>query len=121
MKSFMYKPTVEDTQALYKHLNKEMFNNVLPPVRIKIKKNLKIKHKGKKCDVWAYQHKDKIVLTHKFPCYNLFEEILAHEMVHVWQACMTGDMHGKSFKLWDYAFSQRGLRLKKTYNEDDYT
>jgi hypothetical protein len=116
----MFKPYKLWLEETYDDINREVFNNILPSnIRFKIKKNLKLKHKGKKCKIWAYQERDKIVFTHKFPDQVFARNVLAHEMVHVWQDCMNGDVHGKSFKIWRESFDKNGLKLYKCYHKDD--
>lgn len=78
-------------------------------------------------DPWAFcsQYKSgriSITLLNEYPSRQMYEELLTHEIVHVWQyKNKTRDHHGKTFWQWDQKVREKfGYGLKKAYDENDY-
>ena len=128
-----FKVTKEWMANTYLDINTKVFNLALPLVRLKVKKNLKIyarfnkkgrntrKGKFKKMKIWAYQQDDKIVMNKKFISEKMARDVLAHEMVHVWQDCIKDKKyHGFSFKLWKYQLKNNDIKLAEFCDPNDY-
>jgi hypothetical protein len=60
-------------------------------------------------------------MTNRFPNKKIFIEVLAHEMVHLFQFLHASPpfsyrsvSHGKTFHAWKSTFEKHGLRLRVT-------
>lgn len=59
----------------------------------------------------------KLAIDHVFPSFQLFLDVLAHEMVHLYQFVEDDDTeHGDSFWEWEYILAEHGLTLSQTYS-----
>ena len=111
-----FKPTNEDCREWFNLLNKEIFGNKLPEIELKVKR-LKGEHANfcywNKCDGMP---RDEIAINFntKFASEKLFVEILAHEMIHLFQYCYDEPLgHGPSFWAWRDNLNIKGLTLHK--------
>lgn len=111
-----FKPTDDDCREWFNLLNEEVFGNKLPEIELKVKR-LKGEHANfcywRKCDG---RPKDEIVINFntKFASKKLFVEILAHEMIHLFQYCYDEPLgHGPSFWAWRDNLKIKGLTLHK--------
>jgi len=123
-----HRPTVAQCQSWFAILNKGIFENSLtiPPFEIKRLKDCW----GQCCMSWdarTIKINDKYIPTadhpsiayciemnYKFDTWKDFVEVLAHEMIHLWQMTVYKDKtanHNKSFFLWRNKFKQFSLGL----------
>ena len=114
-----YESTVESCEFWFDILNKELFNEELPPVPFEFRWL-------RKC--WAYYEyfprkpdmPEKIIMHKRYPSQKLFVECLAHEMVHHWQYVKLGWRkvdHGDEFLDWCKKAKQIGLRMGEEQSE----
>jgi hypothetical protein len=115
-------PNIAICNVWFSIINDEVFNNKLKPIDFKVQRL-----RGR----WGYQTDDPplVVLTDVFPSKNLFLNVLAHEMIHVWQYQQQIDelygpsywksekreAHGPSFWKWEKKFKRNGLALAESY------
>ncbi len=109
----------------FDHINNEIFDGVVPyPHVVGIKRQK---------DTWGYVKEIELTVTKEnvptdmklvglfmnptYPSLGAFLQILAHEMVHVWQLMVNGDtgMHNKHFYSWREKFEEHNLTLKRCY------
>jgi len=114
-----YVSTVEDCEFWFSLINKELFNEELPPVPFEFKRL-------RKC--WAYYEyfprmpdmPEKIIMNKVYPSKRLFVECLAHEMVHHWQYTKLGWRkvdHDTEFLDWCKKAKRIGLRMGEEQDE----
>lgn len=115
----LYETTHEDCEHWFRILNRELFDNELPPVdEIEI---------GRRKGVYAiYECYDEVfegvqhrlILKDRYRSKKFFVEVLAHEMVHHYQALNDQPLgHGRTFYKWRKRLNEKGLQLVKAYKE----
>lgn len=109
----MYHPTQKSIKREYTILNKKIFGGVLPP-----SSDITFEIAGNRVKAWGFckfnviDRTFTIRLNSKFPSRKLFVNILAHEMVHVFEQRMYGRMgHGPKFLEFRETFKENGLDL----------
>ena len=62
------------------------------------------------------QTKYRLAINIEFPTFDLFVNVLAHEMIHLYQFinCQDGE-HDESFWVWQFKFIEHGLKLEQAY------
>ena len=97
-----YQPKLCDCYIAYRRLNKDIFKNNLPRVRIQLKGF----HKSwGECE--TVENRCTIRLNKRFKNKQYFLMILAHEMVHVYQHYYEYSMgHGATFYSWRPIFAK---------------
>jgi hypothetical protein len=113
-----FRPTVDDCEEWFLILNEQVFGNKLPPVaEIRIgrpKWNHALFHYHDTSRRRKYE--TRITMTEVFSCKKRFVEVLAHEMVHLFQYVHDEPVsHGPSFRAWDDNFALFGLELDRMY------
>ena len=98
-------------------INKEVFDGICPSPHIMVVK----RQRGS----WGYVKQDEfggkswvgLFMSPKFPSLAAFIQILAHEMIHVWQFLTVEDTgnHNKNFYSWRDRFKEFGLDLRRNY------
>ena len=65
--------------------------------------------------------KYRLAIDIEFPSFQLFLNVLAHEMVHLYQFIDKddGEHHGESFWAWEYVLRENGLILSDCYGHTD--
>ena len=103
--------------AVYKILNREIFNN-----RLKKPYILTRRMHGAlglfEFNPYATKHCYRITLHNKFKNFQEFVEILGHEMVHYYQKLIlkqNSAKHNKEFYSFKKKFKKIGLNLKRVY------
>jgi hypothetical protein len=112
-----YETTIEDCQKWFNILNREIFNNVLPPVH-----EIDIRWR-RGCHAYYYYNEKlpgngmtRLLMNKRYKSKQFFVEVLAHEMVHHHQYIYNEEMgHGSSFFKWRDRFNKKGLNLVKAY------
>lgn len=112
-----YETTHEDCQRWFNILNKELFNNSLPPVD-----EIDIRWRRKAHAYYDYDEKRpgegtaKLLMNKRYKTKKFFVEVLAHEMVHHYQYIYNEEVgHGSSFQKWRDKFNKKGLDLNRAY------
>ena len=114
-----YEPTIEECKKWFNILNRELFENRLPPVS-----EIDIRWRRGTHAYYRYIIDDKdpsyyhctLAINKKYDSKKLFVEVLAHEMVHHWQYVFGEPLgHGPSFFEWRDFFNRKGLNLVKAY------
>lgn len=60
--------------------------------------------------------KYRLAINIEFPTFELFVNVLAHEMIHLYQFMSGQDgEHDDSFWVWQSKFSEHGLKLEQAY------
>lgn len=111
-----FRPTVLDIEVWFTILNEQIFGNKLKRV-----KKFQIKHDDELHAYYGYYDKNhkkhgktRIVMDNKFSSKKRFVEILAHEMIHHFQAEYDEPVgHGPTFTAWRENFKLKGLNLYK--------
>jgi len=118
MKSYTeYQVDQKELDFWFDHINNEVFNGVVPyPHIVDIRRQR---------DTWGYVKQVEInnikvvglFMQPTYPTMGAFLEILAHEMIHVWQLMVIGDTgnHNKHFYSWRKKFKEHNLTLKRCY------
>ena len=113
----VFKPKANKIPAIYKILNREIFNNRLKTPHVKIRRI-----RGAlglfEFNPYATKHCYRITLHNKFKNFQEFVEILGHEMVHYYQKLVlkqNSAKHNKEFYSFRKRFSKMGLELKRIY------
>jgi len=112
----MFKPTEHQAKIWFHKLNKSIFDGKITPMpKIEIRRRHKIWGEA------SWNNEDVsistlISLTTRFRSKQHFLSILAHEMVHIYQA-MVGDTgnHNALFYSFRKKFEEQGLLLKRVY------
>lgn len=109
-----FKPTFEDIELWFTILNEQLFGNKLQQFDIISINKLKTVHAL--FHYWPRKEKQptRLEMDKKFDNEKLFVEILAHEMVHLFQYQYHEPLgHGPSFFVWSENFQLKGLKLQK--------
>lgn len=113
--STRFKPTISDIERWFDILNQQIFGGKLPQfdsIRI-------ARPKGVHALFQCWEDKDgktktKLIMTQVFRNEKTFVEILAHEMIHLFQHKFKEPLgHGPSFWIWRDIFSLKGINLHK--------
>lgn len=131
-KKQLYRPTLRQVRAMYRLLNKVLFNSKLKIPKIELKKRTTFwgmcMGKGR----WGHPYSTgsycSIVLTNKFYSLHWMITTLAHEMVHQYQWDIYSGQrkkkgklpimsHGPSFYAWRKKLAKVGITLKRTYSK----
>lgn len=113
LRAHKFYPTLDACNLWFSITNDEVFSNKLVPITFSIKRL-----RGS----WGYYDADKgengtLILTTWFSSKELFLNVLAHEMVHVYQHQFNQPIgHGKSFWEWRKRFKRNGLTLASVYH-----
>jgi hypothetical protein len=113
---YEYTTTVEDCQEWFNILNRELFNNTLPPVN-----EIDIRWRRGAYAYYDYDEKKqngicKLLMNKRYKSKKFFVEVLSHEMVHHYQYINNEEMgHGSSFMKWRDKFNKKGLNLVRDY------
>lgn len=107
-----FRPTKQDVEDWFDILNEQIFGNKLPDftyLRIGRPRNAHAFfthwHDKKETELWISEY---------FPSKKLFVEILAHEMIHLFQYHYNEPLgHGPSFWVWRDLFNIKGIDLHK--------
>lgn len=112
-----YETTIEECHEWFNVLNRDIFNNALPPVD-----EIDIRWRRR---AYAYYYYDeskpgtgltKLLMSKRYKSKQFFVEVLAHEMVHHYQYINNEEMgHGPSFFKWKSTFEKKGLKLVEDY------
>ena len=107
----------DDLDYWFNVINEEIFEGDCPSPHLMLVK----RQRGS----WGYvkqaefdgKHWVALFMSPKFPTLAAFLQILAHEMVHVWQFLKLGDTgsHNKHFYSWRDRFKEFGLDLRRNY------
>ena len=118
MESFTeYKVDQKELDFWFDHINNEVFNGVVPyPHIVDIRRQSKTWGYVKQVEVNGVQVVG-LFMQPTYPTLGAFLQILAHEMVHVWQLMVNGDTgnHNKHFYSWRETFKEHNLDLKRCY------
>ena len=118
MKSYTeYQVDQKELDFWFDHINNEVFNGVVPyPHIVDIRRQR---------DTWGYVKQIEVnnikvvglFMQPTYPTMGAFLQILAHEMIHVWQLMVIGDTgnHNKHFYSWRKKFKEHNLTLKRCY------
>ena len=101
----------------FDHINNEVFNGEVPyPHIVDIRDQKKTWGYVKQVEIGETQVVGLFMLP-TYPTLGAFLQILAHEMVHVWQLMVNGDTgnHNKHFYSWKEKFKEHNLNLKRCY------
>jgi hypothetical protein len=114
---YEYETTVEDCQRWFNILNRELFDNSLPPVD-----EIDIRWRRGAHAWYDYDQTlpgegtARLLMNKRYKSKQFFVEVLAHEMVHHYQYIYNEEMgHGSSFLKWRDKFNKKGLNLVKAY------
>lgn len=114
--AYEYETTIDDCHKWFNILNRELFENTLPPVN-----EIDIRWRRNAHAYYDYDERKsngtcKLLMNKKYKSKQFFVEVLAHEMVHHYQYVNGERMgHGSSFIRWRDKFNQKGLNLVKVY------
>ena len=109
-----YRPSVEDVREWFDILNEQIFGNKLPQIKDIWIQRLKGVHAL--YHYWSKKENEEPELSFNkvFESKKLFVEILAHEMIHHFQAQYDEPVdHGDTFDAWSDNFKIKGLNLYK--------
>ena len=114
-----YRPSLDESVEWYKYFNKSIFDSTLPknPVYDFIFEVVPLKNAFGST---AFYHDEnrmlELQLHEVFPRKRVFLEVLAHEMVHLYQIVMDGKHdHGASFWAWKPILAKHHLGLQTKY------
>lgn len=120
-----YRPTLKQTKAIYRLINREVFYGKLPMPRIVIRRlhNALGICEGKDGPIRKTKSHCTITLTDRYYCIQWFISTLAHEMVHQYQWDIYSNIrvkrgqprhmsHGPSFYIWRRKLKKFGVGLK---------
>ena len=106
-----FHPSLAGCDFWFSIINDEVFCNKLNPINFDIRRL-----RG----VWGYYDDETgiITLSNVFTSKELFLNVLAHEMVHVYQHQQGMDLsHGDTFWEWREKFKRNGLVLAEIYDQ----
>jgi hypothetical protein len=115
----VYQPTLDEAVAWYKLLNKLIFKNTLPkhPVYDFIFEVVPLRTS------WGYAARYstgmlEIQITNSYPRIRTFLEVLAHEMIHLYQLKYESGTvtHGPTFWAWKENLAEYHLGLATRYS-----
>lgn len=118
-----YVTTEDDCVLWFRILNREVFNNQLTP--------LSEIHIGWKRGTYGYYTKitdtsnpdylyTKLSMNKKYRSKQFFVEVLAHELIHHYQAIYNQPLgHGPSFIMWRDKLNRKGINLTRVYVDDE--
>lgn len=110
-----YRPTVSEVIFWYDTFNYQIFKNELP--KLDCVDITRTRGYWAEAQVQRYDNQDlhvRIKASTHFQSYKEFIEIMAHEMVHVWEFITFGNMgHGERFFSWQSKLKGYGLDLKE--------
>jgi hypothetical protein len=111
---YEYETTVEDCQKWFNILNRELFNESLPPVSEIDIRWRRGAYAWYECD--DKQDMAKLLMNKRYKSKQFFVEVLAHEMIHHYQYVYNEEIgHGSSFLKWRDKFNKKGLNLSRAY------
>ena len=108
-------PTTDDIRKWFRILNRELFANVFTAVP-----DIDIRRRRMAWAYFEYQYDTirtdyvwtRLLMNNKYRSKLHFVEVLAHEMVHLYQVLHNNPPgHGPSFHEWKEHFNEKGLRL----------
>jgi len=115
--NYEYETTIEDCRLWFNVLNREIFNNSLPPLD-----EIDIRWRRKAHALYDYDQSKpgygsaRLLMNKRYKSKQFFVEVLAHEMVHHYQYIYNEDIgHGSSFFKWRGKFNKKGLNLVRAY------
>lgn len=101
-------------------LNHEVFGGAVPPPDL-----IDTCDEDTFPDSWAYiktlEYEEKLIvglyIKEFYPNKAFFVNVLAHEMIHIWQLKVNGDSgkHNRHFYSWRDTFEKHGLFLRRCY------
>ena len=114
---YEYETTIEDCRTWFNVLNRELFNNSLPPLD-----EIDVRWRRKAHAWYDYDEArpghgtSKLLMNKRYKSKHFFVEVLAHEMVHHYQYIYNEEIgHGSSFFKWRDKFNKKGLNLARAY------
>lgn len=120
-----YRPKIKEVKALYRLINREIFNNRLPMPKFQIRRlyNAVGMCEGKEGPIRKTKSYCTLHLADRYYCRQWFISTLAHEMVHQYQWDIYSNIrvkrgltrhmsHGPSFYLWRNKLAKHGIALK---------
>lgn len=112
----IYETTEYACKMWFNILNKEVFDNKLTPVdEIDIRWR-RLCHAFYEIEYKKENTRTKIGMSKKYKSKKFFVEVLAHELVHHYQALYNEPLgHGPSFVQWSDKFNRKGINLKAVY------
>jgi hypothetical protein len=119
---YIYETTEEDCRYWFNVINREIFDNQLTfPDEVDIRWR-----SGTHAYHWITWNKDstvkstKLCMSKKYKSKRFFIQVLAHEMIHHWQALTGAPIgHGPSFLQWEERFAKKGMVLYKGTKTDE--
>ena len=115
--NLQYKPTLRDCYIAYRRLNKDIFKNKLPRIRIQLKR---LHGAWGECE--SKNNQCIIRLGKRYKNKQFFLMVLAHEMVHVYQHYYEANMnHGNTFQSWRPKFARFCIPLSLGYKNNSIT
>lgn len=117
--TYVYETTEGDCIYWFHVINREIFEGILT-----FPDKLDIRWRRKK--MYAYHltewnldgsvYRTTLAMSKKYRSKQFFIEVLAHEMVHHWQALVGEPVgHGPSFMAWKEKFNSKGIPLERGY------
>ena len=106
-----------DLDYWFNVINEEVFDGCCPSPHLMLVKRQRGSWGYVKQAEYGGKHWVALFMSPKFPTLAAFIQILAHEMVHVWQFLKLGDTgsHNKHFYSWRDRFKEFGLDLRRNY------
>ena len=107
----------DDLDYWFNVINEEIFEGDCPSPHLMLVKRQRGSWGYVKQAEFGGEHWVALFMSHKFATLAAFLQILAHEMVHVWQFLKLGDTgsHNKHFYSWRDRFKEFGLDLRRNY------
>jgi len=107
-----FSPTMSDVVYWYDYLNVLLFKNELPELNQIEIRDFRDFWAEAYCEQDGEKVKNSLRIEKDFNTFKQFLEVLAHEMVHIWEFKNFGRMgHAKRFKSWEAKFKPVGLDL----------
>lgn len=108
-----YSPTIRTIKDWFEVINDTIFNNALRPFDKIIVKSMGDYHA---MFSWFDDNTTMLEIHRSFENEKVFVEILAHEMVHLYQGIHDEPVdHGPTFRKWREKFMHVGLTLHRTF------
>lgn len=113
-KTGKYQPSINDVVFWYDTLNEHVFDNDLP--KLTGIRFCQSKDYWGQIECGRYKRdntlRSNLILSNDFPSFKDFVEVMAHEMVHIWEYEHYSIMgHGERFFMWESKLKKLGLRL----------